>query len=104
MSFISVWCAEVYNDASRNLVVSMILAGNLDVPEVCVWFANQLLRGNRCKKVDSWGTECFTYALSSRFCFVSERCGECLSCQRHDDVDVIAGRLTSLPLLPSALA
>eukprot|EP00698_Gefionella_okellyi_P021731 TRINITY_DN7111_c0_g1_i1.p1 TRINITY_DN7111_c0_g1~~TRINITY_DN7111_c0_g1_i1.p1 ORF type:complete len:321 (+),score=62.79 TRINITY_DN7111_c0_g1_i1:805-1767(+) len=49
--------SEVYNDASRNLIVSMIIAGNLDVPEVCVWFQNHLLRGNRCKKVDSWNID-----------------------------------------------
>jgi len=49
--------SEVFNDASRNLIISMIIAGNLEVPEVCVWFANQLLRGNRVKKVDSWNLD-----------------------------------------------
>lgn len=49
--------SEVFNDASRNLIISMIIAGNLDVPEVCVWFANQLMRGNRVKKVDSWNLD-----------------------------------------------
>jgi L-asparaginase len=42
---------EVYNDARRNLIVSMIFASREDFFEVCVYFHDRLLRGNRCTKV-----------------------------------------------------
>ncbi|CAM9825658.1 unnamed protein product [Ascophyllum nodosum] len=45
--------AEVYNDARRNVTVAMIIAANQEIPEVCVFFANRLLRANRTVKVDS---------------------------------------------------
>lgn len=47
--------AEVYNDARRNVVVAMIMATNQEIPEVCVFFANRLLRANRTVKVDRYG-------------------------------------------------
>lgn len=56
---------EVINDARRNLLTSMvhtflldctnshsqIIAGKLDVPEVCIFFNNVILRGSRARKV-----------------------------------------------------
>ena len=51
---------EVYNDARRNLIVSMILAAHsFDIPEVCVCFNDRLLRANRAKKVNSTGLAAF---------------------------------------------
>ena len=50
---------EVYNDAKRNLIISMLIAANFDIPEVCLCFNNQLFRGNRAKKVDNWGIDAF---------------------------------------------
>jgi len=47
------------NDAARNLTASILYAGALDVPEVCVFFNNQLLRGNRCVKTDNGGLNAF---------------------------------------------
>lgn len=44
--------AEVYNDARRNVTVAMIIAANQDISEVCIFFANRLLRANRTVKVD----------------------------------------------------
>lgn len=44
--------AEVYNDARRNVVVAMIIAGSQRVPEVCIFFCDRLLRANRAVKVD----------------------------------------------------
>lgn len=44
--------AEVYNDARRNVIVAIIIAGGEDIPEVCIFFANRLLRANRAVKVD----------------------------------------------------
>jgi L-asparaginase len=45
--------SNIYNDSRRNLVLSVIFAGFLDIPEVCVFFDDRLLRGNRSVKVDS---------------------------------------------------
>jgi L-asparaginase len=42
---------EVYNDARRNLIVSMIFASREDFLEVAVYFHDRLLRGNRSTKV-----------------------------------------------------
>ncbi|CAN0555985.1 unnamed protein product, partial [Ectocarpus sp. 8 AP-2014] len=44
--------AEVYNDARRNVVVAMMIAGSQKIPEVCLFFSNKLLRANRAVKVD----------------------------------------------------
>lgn len=46
---------EVYNDARRNLIVSVMFAAQLELSEVVVFFNSVLLRGNRCVKVDSQG-------------------------------------------------
>ncbi|CAJ1020632.1 putative Asparaginase, N-terminal/Glutaminase/Asparaginase C-terminal domain containing protein [Leishmania utingensis] len=43
--------AEPYNDARRNVVISMMLASNPKICEVCIFFNDSLLRGNRCDKV-----------------------------------------------------
>ncbi|CAN0080578.1 unnamed protein product, partial [Hapterophycus canaliculatus] len=45
--------AEVYNDARRNVVVAMMIAGNMEIPEVCLFFCDRLMRANRAVKVDS---------------------------------------------------
>jgi len=50
---------EVINDARRNIIAAMIIAGNIDLPEVCILFNNVLIRGNRTTKVDSWGLQAF---------------------------------------------
>eukprot|EP01095_Lingulamoeba_sp_RSL-Kostka_P016927 TRINITY_DN8544_c0_g1_i1.p1 TRINITY_DN8544_c0_g1~~TRINITY_DN8544_c0_g1_i1.p1 ORF type:complete len:498 (+),score=115.32 TRINITY_DN8544_c0_g1_i1:44-1537(+) len=42
-----------YNDAKRNLIVSLLIAGTIDIPEVCIFFNNELLRANRSIKTDS---------------------------------------------------
>lgn len=51
---------EVRSDGRENLIGALIAAGNLDVPEVCVYFNNKLLRGNRTTKLDNWGLDAFT--------------------------------------------
>lgn len=40
------------NDAWRNLLTSMLVAANCDIPEVCVFFDDRLYRGCRVRKVD----------------------------------------------------
>jgi L-asparaginase len=50
---------EVYNDARRNLIVSVIFAVTSEFPEVCICFNDKLLRGNRAMKIDSGGLNAF---------------------------------------------
>lgn len=51
--------ANVYNDARRNLIVSMIVAATTEFPEVCVCFNDKILRGNRTVKMNSTGLDAF---------------------------------------------
>ena len=51
--------AEVRSDARENLITSMLLAANSNVPEVCLFVNGNLLRGNRSTKVNSSGFEAF---------------------------------------------
>ena len=51
--------AHVYNDARRNLLVSMIVAASSRIPEVCVVFNDKVLRANRTVKVNSIGLDAF---------------------------------------------
>lgn len=44
---------EIRNDARDNLITSLMIAGNYHVPEVCLFFGNELYRGNRAIKVSS---------------------------------------------------
>lgn len=50
---------EVYNDAKRNLLVSIIFAANSDVPEVCICFNDKILRANRSMKLNSVSLDAF---------------------------------------------
>ncbi|KJH50139.1 L-asparaginase, type I [Dictyocaulus viviparus] len=45
--------AEVRSDGMENLVGALIIAGNFYIPEVCVYFNNKLMRGNRTIKLDN---------------------------------------------------
>ncbi|CAM9432196.1 unnamed protein product, partial [Chrysoparadoxa australica] len=51
--------SEVYNDARRNLIFSLILAAASELPEVCLFFNDRLLRGNRSTKIHSFGLNAF---------------------------------------------
>ncbi|MEH6578526.1 MAG: asparaginase [Amphritea sp.] len=50
---------ELRNDALDNLITALILAGNYDIPEVCIYFNGRLLRGNRSSKLKSSGFDAF---------------------------------------------
>jgi len=50
---------EVYNDARRNLIVSMMFAAKKELHEVCIFFNDRLLRGNRATKLNSFGLDAF---------------------------------------------
>ncbi len=42
---------HVRSDGREHIITSILLAGTLEVPEVCIYFAARLLRGNRAQKV-----------------------------------------------------
>ena len=50
---------EVRNDASKNLLGALTVAGHFDIPEVGLYFNNRLFRGNRCVKFDNSGFDSF---------------------------------------------
>ncbi|EDS31622.1 l-asparaginase i [Culex quinquefasciatus] len=50
---------ETRTDGRDNLVSALILVGNYDIPEVCVFFNAQLFRGNRTIKVNCDSFEAF---------------------------------------------
>jgi len=50
---------EVRNDARENLITSLLIAANDDVPEVCLYFGGRLLRGCRAVKVSAGGFAAF---------------------------------------------
>jgi L-asparaginase len=51
--------SQMRTDAKENLITSLILAANYDIPEVCLYFHNKLYRGNRARKVDANGFHAF---------------------------------------------
>ena len=68
---------EVYNDARRNLIVSIIFAVSSEFPEVCILFNDKLLRANRSVKVNSVALDAYTSPnfppLASLGAFINER-------------------------------
>ena len=51
--------ADFYNDARRNLLISIAFAAQLELCEVAIFFNDKLLRGNRAIKIDSNGLSAF---------------------------------------------
>jgi len=51
--------SDLFNDAQRNLIVSVVMAGMLEVPEVCIFMDARLMRGNRTVKTNSEGLDAF---------------------------------------------
>ncbi len=50
---------QVRNDARDNLITAMIIAGNCEIPEVCLYFGGKLLGGCRAVKVSADGLHAF---------------------------------------------
>ncbi len=50
---------QIRNDARANLITAMLIAANFPIPEVCLYFGQQLLRGCRAVKVSANGFEAF---------------------------------------------
>ncbi len=51
--------SQMRTDARDNLITSLMLAGNYDIPEVGLYFHNRLYRGNRSRKLDASGFHAF---------------------------------------------
>ena len=51
---------EIRNDARENLVTAMMIAADYAIPEVCLFFGHQLLRGNRSVKINANGFDAFS--------------------------------------------
>lgn len=45
--------SEARNDAVENLITSLWIAAHKTIPEVCIYFNQSLLRGNRARKISS---------------------------------------------------
>jgi L-asparaginase len=50
---------EVRNDARANIITALVVAANFAIPEVCLCFGDQLLRGCRSVKVSADGLDAF---------------------------------------------
>ncbi|KAJ3062876.1 hypothetical protein HDU98_001294 [Podochytrium sp. JEL0797] len=51
--------SEVRNDAIENLLGALTIAGHFVIPEVTLFFAQKLFRGNRSSKVDAYSFSAF---------------------------------------------
>ncbi|WP_444998529.1 asparaginase [Aliikangiella sp. IMCC44359] len=51
--------SQMRTDARDNLITSLLLAGNYDIPEVGLYFHNRLYRGNRTRKLNASGFHAF---------------------------------------------
>ena len=47
------------NDARDNLITSLLIAGNHDIPEVCIFFGDSLFRGCRATKASVYDFDAF---------------------------------------------
>ena len=52
--------AELRSDGQVNLLNALYVAANYPIAEVCLFFNNQLFRGNRCRKLDADGFAAFS--------------------------------------------
>ncbi len=50
---------EIRNDSRENLISAILIAAHFAIPEVCLFFGSQLLRGNRTKKLNAGGFDAF---------------------------------------------
>ncbi|KRX95090.1 L-asparaginase [Trichinella pseudospiralis] len=50
---------EVRSDGRENMIGSLIIAGNYDIPEVTIYFNSKLFRGNRTTKYDNNSLDAF---------------------------------------------
>jgi len=51
--------SEIRNDARETLITTLLLANQLNIPEVCLYFNHKLLRGNRARKLSTENFDTF---------------------------------------------
>ncbi|XP_057339164.1 L-asparaginase [Microplitis mediator] len=51
---------DTRSDGLHNFLTSLVIAGNYNIPEVCVFFGSHLLRGNRTSKAAAASFDAFT--------------------------------------------
>lgn len=51
--------AEMRNDGNNNLINSLVVASNYNIPEVVIVFSDKIVRGNRSTKLDSNSIDAF---------------------------------------------
>ena len=51
--------SELRNDGISNVLGALLIAGNYEIPEVCIFFNNKLMRGNRSEKVSTSDLDAF---------------------------------------------
>lgn len=50
---------DTRSDGLDNFLASLVIAANYNIPEVCVFFGTNLMRGNRTSKVSATSFEAF---------------------------------------------
>lgn len=50
---------DTRNDGVDNFLTSLVIAANYNIPEVCVYFGTNLMRGNRTSKVSATSFDAF---------------------------------------------
>jgi len=50
---------ETHTDARENLIMAILMAANPNIHEVCIYFNNLLLRGNRSSKINAFSFAAF---------------------------------------------
>lgn len=50
---------DTRSDGLDNFLASLVIAANYNIPEVCVFFGTNLMRGNRTSKVSASSFEAF---------------------------------------------
>ncbi|MDF2529699.1 MAG: L-asparaginase, type [Gammaproteobacteria bacterium] len=50
---------QLRTDSTKNIIDSLLIAANPNIPEVCIYFNNVLLRGNRSQKIHANSMQAF---------------------------------------------
>lgn len=75
---------QLRNDARENLITSLIICGNYDVPEVALYFDNKLMRGCRTTKTDASDLDAFDSPNYPPLAKV----GVNITAVRHSNIDI----------------
>lgn len=86
---------HVRSDGREHIITAMLLAGTSEIPEVCIYFASRLLRGNRAQKVHNLDFVAFDSGNLSPLAHV----GVGIAVHRHLVRKPGTGGLVTLPLV-----